>query len=59
MAFEADTLYMLFIYSKVVHVVSQPEGEAKAQSRNASASGIHRDAFQWGEKRFFSQGRKM
>lgn len=41
-AFEVDTMYdsmllyiyvyILFIYSKVVHLVSQPDGEVKPQS---------------------------
>lgn len=52
-------VYILFIYSKVVHLVSQPDREVKPQSWNASASDIHRDTFWWGKICFFFQNRKI
>lgn len=54
MAFEAGTIYVLFIYSKsFIWCHSQNE---KLWLR---ASYIGRDTFWWDEKRLFSQGRKI
>lgn len=54
MAFEAGTIYVLFIYSKLfIWCHSQNE---KLWLR---ASYIDRDTFWWDEKRLFSQGRKI